>query len=165
MTLRTLLRADPVQVRVGPCSVHVRAAWADEWLIALDGGRLDNVVPGMLEPSGYTEVARALLTGAATPGDLVAAAKTAVSEAAGRPWWEAVRLAGYTGAHSGQILAALVMEGVDPSRVTLAMWCAAVVAYVEPRLDEMKAIQFQADLRIPPGGSVADLDGFDSVQF
>lgn len=164
MTLRSLLRPGPVTVRVGPLSAVVGAAWADEWLIALEDGHLSNVVPAMLD-DGADEVTEGLLACTVTSAHLAAAAKEAITEAAGRPWYEVIRLVQYSAKDGGKLTAALILDGIRPGETTIGLWCAAVVSYVSARLDEMKLMQFEADLRIPPGGSAADVSGFDTVQF
>ena len=165
MSLAAILRPREVRVAVGPLRVTVQPGWADDWLIALEGQRLDTVIPGMVGQTDRDELADALVSCQVTMADIADGARSAIAEAAGRPWWEVVRLVAYSAAQEGQIVSALALEGIWPDRVTIGLWCTAVVAYVLPRLDEMKRMQFEADLRIPPGGSVRDLRGFDAVQF
>ena len=150
---------------MGPLRVTVQPGWAVDWLIALEGQRLDTVIPGMLGDADREDLADALVSCQVTMADMAEGAREAVTQAAGRPWWEVVRLVSYSAANDGQIVAALALDGMWPDRVTIGLWCTAVVAYVLPRLDEMKRMQFEADLKIPPGGSVRDLQGFDAVQF
>lgn len=165
MTLRALLRPLPVQVAVGPLTVTVAAGWADAWLVALEGGRLDSVVPGMIGEADREELADALVSGAVTKDDIATAAQQAITEAGARPWWETARLVSLSAASEGAVATALVMQGLRPAEVTIGMWCTAVVSHVVPRMDEMTRMRFEGELRIPPGGSVRDLKGFDGVQF
>lgn len=165
MTLRALLRADPIPVEVGPHRVTVPGMMADGWLLLLESGRLNDVVPGALPLPDAALVADALISGDATPQDVVGAAKAVVREVSGRAWYEAVRVALLSADNGGAVLAGVMLQGVDPARVTYAAWCATVIAWVNGRLPDEKREQFLFDFRRPPDGDFSQVEGFDSVQF
>ena len=165
MSLRALLRSDPTPVTVGPHTFLMPAATADVWLIALEGGDLQTVVPGMLAADDRATLAEGLIFGSVTHQQMTAAAKTVIRDVAGRPWFEVVRIAGLCAAGNGERLAQVILAGVDPGRVTIGMWCAAVIGWMNERLDAEGRTRFEFDLRRPPDGDFSQVEGFDSVQF
>lgn len=165
MTLRALLRADPTTVTVGPHYVTVPPMMADRWLLLLESGLLDDVIPGALSLPHASLVADALISGDVGPADLVQASKDAVRDVSGRVWYEAVRVAVLCGNDGGAVLAGVMLQGIDPKRVTYAAWCAAVLAWINGRLSEEDRTKFLFDFRRPPDGDFSQVEGFDAVQF
>jgi len=165
VTLRALLRADPTPVTVGPHYVTVPSMMADGWLLLLGNGSLDDVIPGALTAPHASLVADALISGDAGPADLVQASMDAVASVSGRLWYEGVRVAVLCGNDGGAILAGVMLQGIDPTRVTYAAWCAAVLAWINGRLSEEDRTKFLFDFRRPPDGDFSQVEGFDAVQF
>lgn len=165
MTLRALVRADPIPVAVGPYRLTIPPFMADEWLSALDGGVLLHVVPDMLDADGQGTVAGALVEGAVSIDQLAAAAKHAIAEAAGRPWYEAIRIASLCGAQHGAMVGVMLIEGVHPGQVTFAGWCAAVMQRLLRGASEADRLKLETDLRLPPDRDFSQLSDFDGVQF
>lgn len=148
--LRLLLSPHPHTLDIGPRAVTVRAASALEWLTALADPRfVEHVIPGMLEPADAVAVLRGLAAEDLTTADLVAGANAALGAAAGMSWWKAVRLAQW--AASGY-WGALVLRGVDPGRLSLAAWCAAVYEAVQDGRDETGRLKVDMALDVPPAG-------------
>jgi hypothetical protein len=162
MSLGSAVRAQPFTVTVGGVTVTVEAAMADRWLDAITGNPMTSVVPGMCSAEDRRAVGLALIGGELSDGDLWEAASAAIAEASGRPWWEAVRLAGIAD-QNRVLLGLMTLEGVHAHTVTLGAWCDAAFVTVLRNMDEKKRTRFEADLMIPPGGSVDDLTSFDAV--
>ena len=162
MSLGSAVRAQPFTTTIAGVTVTVEAAMADRWLDAIPGNPMTSVVPGMCSADDRRAISRALIAGAMSDEDLWEAASAAIAEASGRPWWEAVRLAGIAD-QNRHLLGMLTIEGVHAHVVTLGAWCDAAFVMVLRNMDEKKRPRFEADLMIPPGGSVDDLTSFDAV--
>lgn len=167
MTLRPFVRAVPVTVTVGPREVTVPAMCAADWLWLLSGERLTEIIPGALPPDDRAAVAELLVSGTVTVNDVIDAARAAVQDASGRPWWSAFRLVAYAQRSHGELFGALLLKGVDPAAVTLPAWCSALVAMVRRTVDEKTFTQFETDLVMPPTGvDMAQTAGlFDGVDW
>lgn len=75
-------------------------------------------------------------------------ARAALAGAAGRPWWEAERLASVS--LDPGFLGHLLLSGADPSRLSLAAWFALVYAAVIRGQDQMGRMRFEAEISMPP---------------
>jgi hypothetical protein len=137
---------------------------ADVWLDAIAANPTTGVVPGMCDGPTRVAVASALLSRSVTAGELWEAAAAAIEDAAGRPWWEAVRLVGVAQS-ARQLLGMLTLDGVHAHAVTFGAWCDAALVTVLRNVDEKKRTQFEVDFMMPPGGSIDDLQGFDAVEW
>lgn len=148
--LRVLVCPQPCTLRVGGHTVTVRAAGAYEWLQALGADDFaTRIVPGWLDQDGARAVIRAMAVDEVSVEDVVAAAREALAAAAGLPWWKAWRLAQWAvGGYWGE----LVLRGVDPGRLTLAAWCAAVWALVLEGRDQVGRLKVQTMFDLPPVG-------------
>jgi len=73
-----------------------------------------------------------------------------LTEAAGRPWWEAGRLLSTSVAPD--VLGRLVLAGVDPWQRSVGEWCAATYALCVKGQDEKGRLRFDFSLSVPPPG-------------
>lgn len=89
-----------------------------------------------------------LTAGTWTRADVVGLGRAALAEAAGRPWWEAERLAAWS--LQKHVLGAVLAKGTDPERLTLAAFLAVTEHLVMSGLDEMRRAQAEAELMMPP---------------
>lgn len=71
-------------------------------------------------------------------------------ELTGWKWWEVNTLI-VTSLTPG-VLGRLVLAGVDPGRVTLGQWCAAVWAVLTEHADAKQAERLKTELSLPPEG-------------
>lgn len=136
---------------------------ASRWLLAMADGTGHGVVPGMLTGDDAGVVAASLASGRLRSRDVHEAGQEAVTAACGIPWWEAQKLVNTCATGRGETYVAVVMAGVDPDRVSIAAWCAAVYWVIVRNLDTKDRLKIDTDLMMPPGGNVDDLDGFDAV--
>lgn len=88
--------------------------------------------------------------------ELIRVAHAALSAAAGRPWWEAQRLA-WTCLTGPNVTGAVLMRGVDPQGVTLAAFLAVVWVLLTQNGDDMKRAQMEMDLTMPPPEAVEEM--------
>ena len=160
--LAAYLRCAPFPIRVGTHDVQMPAHMADRWLTAMATDTVRGVVPGLLAPADAAMVVHSLMSGDLTYQELQRAALDAIACAAGRPWWEAMRLAGWADGKSGETYGNLILHGVHPHGVTLAAWCAAMLAYVMRgrELKDRQKIEF--DLMVPPPEAVDEIVDWDS---
>jgi len=114
--------------------------WAVEVLYALTpesrGRFLDHAEEGDADGPYLSEMARELL-----------------SRAAGCPWWEAERLASY--ALTPEALGALLLKGLDPNRLTLAAFLAAMRSLIMSGLPDTDRMRMEAELTMVPPEAVA----------
>lgn len=152
------------ELHIGPVRAVMRPHGADAWLVALSGeDPVRAVVPGLLEPDAMVAVAVAMASGTARYQDVEAAAFEAIATAAGRPWWEALRLVLWAAQPGSDLYGHLLLAGIDPARVTLAGWCSALYALLTRNADEKARNQLDFDLKAPPAGVETDeVDGWDT---
>lgn len=72
-----------------------------------------------------------------------------LGEAAGRPWWETERLLG-AAMEEPRVLGSLLLSGLDPSRITLAAFTAAVWAFLTKGLDDTGLMKLESQVLVPP---------------
>lgn len=131
--------------------LRIPAAPASRWLRALTSPHMEAaVLPGMLDERSTRVLLDLLEYERTTLVQLNNAAYRAVSEAAGRDWWVALRLAGSADQEDGNVLGELTLAGIDPERIPFARWCAAVYALLVRNLDDKELMKFQAKLFIVP---------------
>lgn len=160
--LAVCVRSDPFPIRVGAHHFVMPAWGADAWLTAVSSDVVRGVVPGLLAPDDASQVVYGLMSGELSYEDIQRAAFDAIKHAAGRPWWEAVRLTGWADSNSGETYGNLILHGVYPERVTFAAWCAAMLAFVMRgrELKDRQKIEF--DLMIPPPEAAGETIEWDS---
>lgn len=156
------VRPEPVPVPVGPVTVTVPGLWADRWIEAVSTDMIAGVLPGMLDADDTHALALARVRGHVTGAHVQDAALQAVKDVSGRPWWEAVRLTGWALAKGGETYGHLVLAGVDPTRVTYAAWCSAVLAHIMTGRDEKERTKVEFSLMIPPPGFEEETDDWDT---
>ena len=162
------ISAQPIPLEVGPLSVTVPALTAAAWLAAISSGRASGVIPGLLPPEERAAVVRAMSVREVTVADVQTATRTAIAEATGRPWWEAVKLVGAADDGKGEVLGHLLLGGLDPARVTLGGWCAATYALCVRNLDKDARLKFDVDLAMIPAGvdlSEGESAAWDAIEW
>ncbi len=163
--LAQCLRALPITVTISGTPHTIPPLSALEWVPAIAEDYVTGVVPGLLEPGDRDALLHAMAVGRVDVDDLRTASRAAITEASGRPWWEAVRLVGAGDDTSGAVVGQLLLAGVDPGRVTLAGWCAAVYALATRGADAKARMKFDAPLQMPPAGVDVDDGQWDTVQW
>jgi hypothetical protein len=134
---------------VGEHPVTYPAMTAQEWLAVVGAPDFPLLLLEGVDSAEVVPVLRSLASGTVTLEDVRAAAYEALAAAAGMPWWKAARLVGWAAAgYWGE----LVLRGVDPSRLSLAAWCAAAWALVRRGRDEVGLLKIEAQFDVPPVG-------------
>lgn len=126
---------------------------ASDWFVAiLDEDTPLPLIPGLMEGDAEERITDLLLDGAINAEDIVRRSRELLTEAAGRPWWEADRLIRSAGASWHIIGGELTRLGVDLDRVSLAAALNAIYVICVRTMDEKERNRFDIDLRVPPIG-------------
>lgn len=125
------------------------AAW---FLAILDEDVALPLIPGLMEPGAEDRIADLLLDDEITIDLIVQRSRELLTEAAGRPWWEADRLIRSSGASWHIIGGELTRLGVNLDRVSLAAALNAIYVICVRTMDEKERNKFDIDLRLPPIG-------------
>lgn len=144
--LRSLSR-EPVTLDVDGLELTVPWRPALDWIQVLSRSHI-HVAPALAEDAG--EVARGLAEGTVSLPSVEAASHQLMEDETGYRWWTALKLV-YSSA-SGGVLGELTLSGVDPSRVSLGQWCAAVYRILTRNADEKERMQLEFELELPPPG-------------
>lgn len=154
--LAAALAPAPILVTIGGRSWEIPPLPAEDWIRALMSGQVEAaVVPGLLADADAADVLDTALGGRLDETAWRRAVYGAISDAAGRDWWQAIRLVNAVdGDGLGRTYGELVLRGVDPWRVSLGAWCAAVYALLARNLDEKGLARLNTKLMLVP--EVAD---------
>lgn len=117
---------------------------------------------GLADERSYDLFVQRAENGTVDQDTLAQLGRTALSEAAGRPWWEAQRLIGTLSSDS--VLGTLLMHGCDPSRMTLAALLSAVwTLLMQGQADDTARITLEAELTMPPPEAAGDETADDDM--
>lgn len=141
----------PVTVQMAGAYFTIPALSASHWIMAVTSQTLETaVLPGLLDEEPAEYLLDLLQSGQITGKQLNHASYKAVTQAAGRDWWAAVRLTGTMAAGDGQIMGEMILRGVNPSALTYDHWLSAVYALLTRNKDEKELFKFNASLFLPP---------------
>lgn len=147
------LRIWALDVELGGEVFTVPALAADEWFLAiLDDTQVLPLIPGLMSGNAEERISDLLLDGLTTTDEIVTRSRELLTEAAGRPWWEADRLIRSSAASWNIIGGELTRLGVDLGRVSLAAALNAIYVICVRTMDEKERNKFDVDLRLPPIG-------------
>lgn len=110
------------------------------------------LIPGMMEAGAEEYINDLLLDGDIDVDLLVTRSRELLTEAAGRPWWEADRLIRSAAASWTIIGGELTRLGVDLDKVSLGAALNAIYVICVRTMDEKERNKFDIDLRLPPIG-------------
>jgi hypothetical protein len=150
--LRTLAREGST-VTVAGAVLVVPWCSALEWLTVL---RRDPSSAVLALADNPDDVTVSLARGDMRWEDLRRASRDALETETGRAWWIALRLA-YTSAGES-VLGELTLCGVDPARVSLGQWCAAVYRILTRNADAKGKAKVDFELELPPPGEESAWD-------
>lgn len=147
-----------LDVELGGETFTVPALPASDWFIAVlrDDVALP-LIPGLMEGDAEDRISDQLLDGDIDIDLIVTRSRELLTEAAGRPWWEADRLIRSSGASWHIIGGELTRLGVKLEEVSLAAALNAIYVICTRTMDEKERNKFDIDLRLPPIG----VDGVD----
>lgn len=150
--LRALSR-EPVSLTVAGHPLVFPWRPAIDWIevIRHDPGRL---VAELAEDSGELVIAMAL--GDVAWNEVEAASRELLSAETGDKWWTVLKLV-YSSA-SGGVLGELTLSGVDPARVSLGQWCAAVYRVLTRNAEDKDRMRIDFELELPPPGYESSWD-------
>ena len=140
-------RTGPFQVEVNGHRLTFPHLTADRWIGVLGS---DLAVVQLMGPEDFDRFLDLIEDGGLSVDDVPRISRKAISEAAGRPWWEAVRLAGSVFEPSGRVLGNLMLRGVRPETMTLAAYCASVWALLTRNADGTDLMKAEMQLSVPP---------------
>ena len=112
------------------------------------------------ETDSYEAFLDRVETGEADPAALLRLARAVLSEAAGRPWWEAERLC-MTVISNPALTGEVLSRGVDPGTMTLAAFLAVVWARATQGVPQTDRMAMEAQLVSPPPEALPEVG--DSV--
>lgn len=121
---------------------------AEDWLALLGNPDWASNVLRRCSSSTFTAMLDRVAEGDSPSATPLRLARAALADAAGRPWWEAQRLAAH--ALTPEILGAVLMRGVQPRALTLAAFLAVTETVIRNGLDDAKRMQFEMELTSPP---------------
>lgn len=151
---RAALRCWPVVVEVGGQEFRIEARPAIDWILPIVDEDWLGIVPGMIMDDSLSDL---LATGEILVSECVTAARDATATATGMQWWSAVRLV-QTGVLAVDVSGALVLAGVDPVRVSIGAYVAAVYRVISAERDKKERANLDHEIeRIPPGIPAQDL--------
>lgn len=142
------LSRSPISVTLGGQSFHIPWKSAAEWAVSFDRYKLLSVV--LAEPKDRDRVALSLLDDPSLSEEIERESYRLLTEQAGRPWWEVVRLV--ANSNAPEALGHLTLAGVDPWRVSLGQWCAATYALYTKDQNQEGRFKFDFLLAVPPEG-------------
>jgi hypothetical protein len=149
-------RSRPYTVTVSGLDLKFPCRTAADWLRLLSQPGSMLAVAQSMDEQSYESFLDAVQSGEAPPEDVIRIARAAESAAAGRPWWEVERLVGSLYADGGRLLGELTLCGVDPDRVSLAVYCSAIWARLVQDADATGRMKLESELSIPPADATAD---------
>lgn len=146
----------PVDVVVGDRVFRLDPQPASFWIVHL----LEDDLFGLLNLlTDSQELDQALLGGTITSADCAKAAKEAIALSSGMLWWSALRLVA-TARQSLQVAGELVLAGVDPARISLGAYCAAVYAILVRNADDKQVKRIISRIEATPEG-VSAMERYD----
>lgn len=140
---------------------------AREWLEIMGSNSWPVAVVNTLPTGDHERFLDDVESGQLGTADVRAFAHSALAQSAGRPWWEAERLVNACFSDGGRLLGTVLTNGVDPSRMTLAVFLACVWATLTKGADAEAMIKLESALLVPPPEATpeerAGLDDDDDV--
>lgn len=147
------LRIWTLEVELAGDTFVVPPAPAADWFLAiLDEDALLPLIPGMMDADAEERIGDLLLDGLVSAEEIAVRSRELLTEAAGRPWWEADRLIRSSGVSWHIIGGELTRLGVDLGTVSLAAALNAIYVICVRTMDEKERTKFDIDLRLPPIG-------------
>lgn len=166
--LSASLTASTIVVEAVGRSWSIAPASATEWTRAVHSNKSPwSVFPGMLVPEDREVALDMMLTGEMDDFEAKLAGYSAIRQAAGRPWWEAIRLIAMCDDSLGQVLGKLTALGVNPDLIPFARWCAAIYHVATDGADQKELLKFnmkfQSMPNVPEAYEESGEDDFSSM--
>lgn len=139
------------------------AVWLELLMGALDDFDLDAIFPALADEDDQDYVEQALYAGRLTVNDLQMLGLELVCLVSGRPWWVAIRMVHIVEKQWSILGSALVMRGVDASRLSLSAWLDALWLVMFDHIPHDKWLMVSAQLEAPPPGQTPE-NPLDSME-
>lgn len=155
---------EPVEVTVAGLRVYAPGASAARWIEATcSRAGILGVLTGLTDDATAERLVERVADGHATPEDVAKAAYDMLGQATEYRWWKTARLLSLS--TRADIAGALTLKGLDPSRLAVGQWCAAV--YVLVTQGTAASERFKTDVAFddPPPGAEADDDWMSEAEF
>lgn len=147
------LRIWGIEVEMAGVTFEVPPRPAADWFVAILSEDVPlPLIPGMMDAAAEERIADLMLDDKIDVDLIVQRSRELLTEAAGRPWWEADRLIRSAGASWHIIGGELTRLGVDLDKVSLAAALNAIYVICVRTMDEKERNKFDIDLRLPPIG-------------
>lgn len=146
----------PVDVLVGDMVFRLDPQPASFWILHLLEDDLFGLLNLLIDSQEFD---RALLEGTITSGDCIKAAKEAIALSSGMLWWSALRLVA-SARQSLQVNGELVLSGIDPTKISLGAYCAAVYAILVRNADDKQIKKVNSQIEATPEG-VSAMERYD----
>ena len=121
---------------------------AGGWLSVISRPDWTARVLQLADPDSYESFLQRAEAGEYGQAEINRLARSVLSEASGRTWWEAERLIAQL--RHDPLLGAVLSTGADPSRLTLAAFLSVIYAVLVRGADHRARTQIEAELTIPP---------------
>jgi hypothetical protein len=147
------LRIWAIDVELAGHTFTVPPRPAVDWFVAILNEDVPlPLIPGLMDGNAEERIADLMLDGEVDVDLIVRRSRELLTEAAGRPWWEADRLIRSSGASWHINGGELTRLGVDLERVSLGAALNAIYVVCVRTMDEKERNKFDIDLRMPPIG-------------
>lgn len=146
---RAAFRQEPFKVHHQDSCLEFRHASAEEWLELLGSLSYPISLNKLVSSDTWDEALTRLADGTLSMDDFRYLIRKGLGEAAARPWWEAERILGAC-LEEPRLLGQVLLSGLDPSRITLAAFTAAVWALLTKGLDDTGLMKLESQILVPP---------------
>lgn len=135
---------------------------AADWIEAILTG---SVVPDLFADETAALAGQLLTAERITSEELRDRSREAMADAAGRPWWEVVRLVGLLSQEPDGVGGELIRRGFDFQTRSIGAYCSVVYATAVGGMEKKERTKFDYQLSLPPVDVVADDDEAMSAAF
>lgn len=150
-------REDPYAVEMDGHTYVFPVLSAAKWLALLtDANGWPARVLHHADADSYEAFLDQVEAGVLGPADVTRLARLVFAEQAGRSWWEAERLARSV-LGTPALTAAVLVRGLDPSRLTLAAFLAVVWSRATEGASQADRMAMEAQLMAPPPEAMAEM--------
>lgn len=149
--LRAATSTRPLPVEVAGLTFQVDDACATRWILACSSEFVPwSLFPGMLAPEDSARANEMILNGELTDQDCRRAGFEILKRAAGRDWWQALKLVNSCDDEMGAMMGKLTLSGVDPDRMPFGRWLTSVYFVLIDGGEAKDVMKLNSSLMAPP---------------
>lgn len=157
-----LLRLWGVRVKVGGYDWAIPPLPAADWIEAILTG---SVIPDLVPGEAGSVLSQMIVAGLVSSDELRDSSREAIRDAAGRDWWEVIRLIGLFDQDPDWIGGQLFRRGFDFEARSIGAYCATVYATAVAGMEKKDKVKFDYQLSLPPVDEVANDEDALSAAF